>query len=181
MKATNLNEIDRKLHAIVLEANSEIYGTMIGLARSLHDKNIRAFTYTRDSETITAKPQTIQTYINYSKKIGLLDADLNPAIQKDTVRTLDSFQRWLNDIVYDYLEEKNCSLNSIQETALKLLKLSKPEIPTTIKVYNKLQQQMDTSISKYEFNNSLKIMSIFRPDELSLKIRQIIIIPGVVL
>ena len=172
--ATSPNEIDRKLHRIILDANPSEFTNMMALARSIAREKCVEFSYVRTGKTEHSGATTIQHYISYASEVKLLDGDFSPTKPKKDVRSLESFQQWLSDTVYQYLTDHACAVEQIADKTQFLLQAAPHKLPTP----DKIRALIKSAPSAMVFRFSLKIVSILRPKAFQLKTRRIILIPG---
>lgn len=174
--STAPNEIDRKLHRILLDSNPKKFTTMMALGRSIAVKKYVEFSYLRGDETEFATPSTIQNYVGYARDIGLLDGNLASSRKKEDIRALENFQQWLSDTVSRFLSNTHCSIEHIRETGQRLLRATPCELPTQENVHADLENPPPL----HTFRASLKILSLLRPGAIQVRSRRIVLIPGLV-
>lgn len=172
--STAVNEIDRKLHRIVLDTDRELT-TMMALARSLEEEKYDEFSYTRDEKTEYSSANTIHTYVSYARTIGLLNGNLEPTQPKSDVRSLENFQQWLSDTVVQFLSENNSSLPQIRDAMLAALGKIPRILPTLESVHARLTNPPPPLVFRF----SLKIVTLLRPNALQLRSRRVILIAGI--
>lgn len=170
---TNKNEIDRKLHRIILDSDPEKFNNMMVLANSIERKHYAEFSYIRADETEYASSSTIQKYISYARHIGLLDGNLKATQLKKDIRSLENFQAWLSDTVFQYLNDNHCSIPEIKKVVQNLLHTTPAILPTQENIHSKLKNPPTINI----FLPSLKIVSLLRPNAIRLRTRRVILIP----
>jgi len=170
---TARNEIDRKLHRIVLESNPNEFVNNISLASFLEDQKLMEFSYSREGKIQYANADTIGYYVSYARTIGLLDDRLGSAKPKMDIRGLENFRQWLSDLVVQYLTEKNCSIEQIRSTVLSLLQSTPSKIPTPKNVNERIPNSPDLLF----FKLSLKVISRLRPDVIKVQSRRVILLP----
>ena len=171
---TSLYGIDRKLHKIALNADP-IFETPMNLARDIYGQKLVEFSYKRKGQTMYASANSISGYVNYTVAIGMLDEDLRPTLPKSDFRSLGNFQWWLKDKVMDHLSNNNASPDEIRSGIGKLFSTTPYPLPTIDNVYNILQ----TSMSKFQFKLSIKIVSALSPKVLTLSSRKLVIHPDI--
>jgi len=168
------NEIDRKLHRIALDTDPKRFTNMIAFARELESKKCIEFSYARSDKTEYSNAFTIQYYISYARQIGLIDGDLSLTRPKKDIINLENFQAWLSDIVFQYLNNNNSSVNEISEAIVDLFKLS----PYKLSTQSNIHSQLKNPIPLHIFKISLKIVSRLRPKALFVRSRRMVLIPG---
>lgn len=170
---TKQNEIDRKIRRILLEADPRKYTTTISLSKHISEKECSEFSYVKTigekPQNHYSTPQTIQEYISFSRNIEILTPEFAPSVDKERFRTnslssLESFQRLLDDQVTEFLEKENCGPEIIESIFKKLLSGEPFELPTIETLYKKLFEGRNVSISERDFRWSIKIKSLFSPD-----------------
>ena len=73
---TAANDIDRKLHRILLESNSAVFTDMSALARTVERERYPEFSYLRGGKKEFSSAETIHKYVSFAKSVGLLDGNL---------------------------------------------------------------------------------------------------------
>ncbi len=172
---TAVNEIDRKLHRIVLDTDPRTLTTMMALARSVEQEQYDEFSYTRDEKTEYSGANTIHTYVSYARTIGLLNGDLEPNQPKPDVRSLDNFQQWLSNTVVQFLSENNSSIPQIQDAMLAALGKIPRILPTLENIHARLTAPPPPPV----FRLSLKIVTLLRPNALQVRSRRVVLIAGI--
>lgn len=172
------NELDRKLHRIVLQAAGGTYASLLDLARSLHELDCVDFSYTRNNEVRYAGISTIKKYASFARALNLLDDHLKPAQEPGVYTSLANFQNWLGNKVMQYLNDNSCSIAKIKDAIRSLLHSpDKSTLPTP----DHLLEQLGSPISRELFQYSLRILSIFRSGLLELRSRRLVLSKEVVI
>jgi hypothetical protein len=86
---TASNEIDRKLHRILLDSNSAVLTDMSALARSVQRERYPEFAYSRGGRKEFSSAGTIHRYVSFAKNVGLLDGNLASTRPKKEIRALE--------------------------------------------------------------------------------------------
>jgi len=172
---TTVNEIDRKLHRIVLETDPRTLTTMMALARSVEQEQYEEFSYTRDEKTEYSSANTIHNYISYARTIGLLNGDLESNQAKSDVRSLENFQQWLSDTVVQFLNDNNSSIPKIKDAMQALLGGMPRILPTLENIHTQLTAPPPPPI----FKQSLKIITLLRPNLLQVRTRRVVLIAAI--
>ena|SRR6266853_2857647 len=170
------NEIDRKLHRIILDADPGEFKNMLSFARYIQRQKYTEFSYSRAGRTEYSGAGTIQHYISYGVALGLMDGDLTPTKPKKDVRSLESFQAWLSDTVFQYLDDKGCGIDQIADKMQILFQSAPYRLPTP----SKIRSLFNNPPSPIVFRLSLRVMSLLRPKAIQVKSRGVILIPGTV-
>lgn len=174
--ATRPNEVDRKLHRIVLESNPTEFASMITLAHHIEDLKLIEFSYSRGGKTQYSNAYTIRQYISFAQTIGLLDNDLETARTKKDIRSLENFQQWLSDVAVQFAIDRNCSIDQIRGAVQTLLQSSPSRLPTLENVRSRLTDPPDLDT----FKLSAKIISLLRPNTFQIRARRVLLAPGIV-
>ncbi len=172
---TPKTSVDRKLHRIVLNSDSNYFKTAISLARTIADQNLEEFSYQRNNKILFATPVSISKFISYAREIGLLNENLDSTQPKADVRSTENFQWWVKSQVMIYLEKNNSSLEDIKKATLTLM----GDLPYFLPSVDKIHDGLKTSISKTSFRTSLKIISALNPMALKFSSRKLVIHPDV--
>jgi hypothetical protein len=170
------NDIDRKLHRIILDSNASDFTDMMSLAKHIESQKPTEFSYFRDGRTRFSGAETIREYISYASAVGLLDPNLAPTRPKKDVRSLESFQQWLSDTVFQYLATKGCAITQIANKIPTLFSTSPYRLPTL----GQVRSLFATPPSPRVFRHSLRIMALLRPNAIQVKSSRVILIPGTV-
>jgi hypothetical protein len=169
-------EIDRKLHRIVLESDPTRYPTASALGRALNEAKKAEFSYQRGGKTNYSAYGSIARYVLYGKEVGLLDGDLKSTIPKANISSLVSFQAWLTDSVMNYLKGKGASIDEIEDTLASMLAKPPFELPTFENLYSHLK----AAPSRDYLRLSLRVLALLRPAIITLKSYRLIALPALI-
>jgi len=172
---TRPQEIDRKLHRIILEAKEKGFPNSTVFAAYLNKIKATEFSYQREDETRISKVSIIERFITFAQAIKLLNSNLKPSGTKKSLKDLGAFQNRLSNLVIQYLDSHFSSISDIKKCANILLQEKPPKVPTIKNVHDKLQN----SPSLREFKDSVRIISKLRPKAFMLKSRPVFIIDGI--
>jgi hypothetical protein len=173
---TPRQEIDRKLHRIVLESDSSLYPTATSIGRALKEGKTVEFSYQRGGGTQFSSPGSIARYVLYAREIGLLDGSFDSTIPKSKIRQIDNFQGWLADSIMDYLKGKNSSIGQIEDTLSALLSRAPYELPTFDNLYSHLREPPPKDYLRL----SLRVLALLRPAIIALKSYRLIALPALI-
>lgn len=174
--STAPNEVDRKLHRIVLDSNPAQLTNMAALARFIEEEKHIEFSYSRAGKTEFSSANTIKTYVSYARAIGLLDGDLAPTQLKKDIRSLENFQQWLSNAVVQYLTDNNSAIPQIAT----VIQASLQNVPYTLPTPQNVYEWLKSPPPAPTFKLSLKIISLLRSSTLQVRSRRVILIPGAI-
>jgi hypothetical protein len=178
-KATSQNEIDRKLMRVILQSSPGGFNSATALAKEIAAQKYIEFSYRRYGLTEYSTAQTIRSYVTFARHIGLLDENLTPTRNTDSIQDLESFQRWLGGKVAAYMEGSGCPLNGIKAKVIGLLTPNQPtKKPPLLPTLENLRKSIKEPPPIRYFYMSLKIASLLRPNVLTLVTRRIVFVPG---
>ena len=135
--------------------------------RMIRENKQSAFRVFRDEEFTPIGAPTIASYISFSRKIGILDENLNPinGIIKST--KLGPFSTLLRQITMGYCKSKRIWIDDISRFIKNEIESGRMNgkhirIPTKDHVRNSINAQ----ISGFDFNQSMKLLSELFPSQI---------------
>lgn len=167
--------LDHKLHYIILASDSSIR-TMIGLAEKIADKKSDEFSYVRDEETQFVGATGIVPYVSYANTVGLLNEDLLSTRPKAEIKSLEHFQVWLSELVFEFLNSNGIGIPLIKSKIPDLFQQPPYKLPTLENV----MPLVDSALQPKVLRLSLRIMALLRPNIIQFKSQTMILIPGTV-
>jgi hypothetical protein len=174
--STAINAIDRKLHRVVLNSDPDQFKTFAALSRQIASDKSTEFSYQRFGKTEYSGAEAIEAYVSFAREVGLLDGELQAARPKKEIRALENFQSWLGDLIMQYLDAENASVEQIQRAMIDLVTGSPSRLPTQ----ENIRAKLDGPPSPRNFKFALKITALLRGGVLSLASRRLVLKDGIV-